>query len=113
MFYRHAIEFNRMDNFYLVFDQRGALEQFRTDPTDVQTHYWYRDENQPYGPTTQAPQFPFVNHPDDSPRGVLVYERERFTTLNNTDADRRAFLERSRPVFISRFLGSTVEGQIE
>jgi hypothetical protein len=109
---------SRLDTFYIVFDRFGGVRQFpdrgiiRNDP---KTHYWYRDVNQPYpdpnGGPKAAPIFPLVNHPDSSARGVLIYNRAQFQELPNTDADRRAFLAKAKPVYVSRSLGELVEGR--
>ncbi len=121
-----AAKFNRMDTFYILFDRFGSSHELRTSPTDYRTHYWFRDLTQPYADPNAAnasvdpPVYPLVDHPDSSVRGVLVYDRERFLDLPNTDggaADvrdvqtRRGLLMKARPLYVSRSLGAIVEGR--
>jgi len=107
---------SRLDTFYIVFDRFGGLRRFPDTPILAgvyTTHYWCRDMNQPYpqSDTTQPPIFPLVDHPDRSARGVLVYDRNQFQELPNADPDRRAFLEKARPIYVTRSLGELAEGR--
>jgi hypothetical protein len=103
--------FSRLETFFLIFDRSGRVQQFPADPSDVSTHYWYRDLSQAYtsGGTLVVPE---VNHPDPSPRGIIIYDRKAYEELPNQDQARRELLMKSRMIYVNRSLGSTLEGQL-
>ena len=67
--------------------------------------------NAPGSPPNPPAVFPLVDQPDSSTRGLLVYNRAQFLELDNTDAARRPFLEKAKPIYVSRSLGELVEGR--
>ncbi len=110
--------FNRLDTFYIVFSRTGGVSTMNVTPgvaaAAKATHYWYLDETQPYWDGTLNKVLSrFIDHPDDSARGVIIYDRKEFESLADDDATRREYLRRSRSVYVNRSLGSGVEGRVQ
>lgn len=106
-----ATSFNRLETFFLIFDRSGRVVQFPADPNDPSTHYWYRDPLQAYTSGNNL-IIPEINHPDPSPRGIIIYDRKAYEELPNLDSERRNLLMKSRMIYVNRSLGSTLEGQL-
>ncbi len=101
-------DYNRFENFYVAFNSLGEITRIPKE------NNVYADQTQAYdgdGPSNNAiTRDSIVDHPDESARGLLVYDRTAYDQISPTDgAGRLAFLQRSRPVFINRITGSIVE----
>ncbi len=109
-----AVKFNRIETFYVVFDQEGELTRF---PPAYNT---YADLTQQYL-QSDVWVVPYVNHSDksdpDSQRGysarsLLVYDRQQWLNQPDTHAARLAFMQsQARPVYISRATGAILGGK--
>jgi len=106
--YPDVVNYNATESFYVVFSPAGSVTQFGTD------RLVYRDESQrdADGTPLYVPYPHTTNRRFASARGFIVYDRKRYESVNPSGRVRRDFLAaEGRPVFISRFLGSIVEGE--
>ena len=96
--------YNRIENFYIVFDGQGEL----TDTIQI----IYADKTQTYIVGTDDIVIPRVIHPDRAARSLLIYDRKRWLNIAPNDRVARwRFLAReSKPIYINRALGTLVEG---
>ena len=95
--------YSRLETFYILFSAEGELVR-RPAGTTI-----YSDQTQRY--LVGADQkTPFIIHPDESARGVFVYDRRQWNELALGDsAGRAALLGQSWPIYINRVAGSAVE----
>jgi len=111
---RDSTSTNPFETFTIVFNQRGEVIEARPmygingAPSD---NYQYQDQTQSLDSSLIGQ---LTSYPYPSARGVIMYDREKFLALANSDPtyERRAeFLAKNgRPLYINRFLGSLVEG---
>jgi prepilin-type N-terminal cleavage/methylation domain-containing protein len=108
----NAVPYNRFETFYIVFNKLGELSRYPA------TNIVYKDHTQAYPnpafpatPPVPPALDPIVDHPDDSARGLLIYDREAYNRFAPTDAQGRlTYLQReARPVFLNKSMGSVVE----
>ena len=79
-----AVNYNRFETFYIVFNKDGELIRFPWD------YIYYADRTQRYpkdidGDGDLDSVSPRVDHPDNSARSVLVYERKKWDGINPND----------------------------
>ena len=97
-----AVNINPFETFYVCFSGQGELE--RRDAGSIR----YSDRTQAYGGN---PTFPEVDHPHDSARALLLYDRRKWKNIADP-ASRLAFLQtQCRILYISRMTGAIVEGR--
>ncbi len=108
----NAMPYNRFDTFFVVFNRDGELTRFEhVEPATGAGKNWYEDRAQAYWAGNDV-FYPYVDHPDDSARSVLAYDRKVWDGINPGDgAGRLEFLGRdARVVHINRATGAIVEG---
>jgi len=100
-----AVKFNRLETFYIVFDSEGELTRFD------RSNNHYADLTQQYL-ESDVWIAPYVEHPDESARSLLIYDRQQWLNQPNTHAARLAFMQsQARPVYISRATGAILGGR--
>jgi prepilin-type N-terminal cleavage/methylation domain-containing protein len=96
-----AVPLYPFDTFYLVFSRNGLIETFS------KSKLYYMDETQ-----IDSGNVPFIKHPHDSAEGVLMYERKKLDGFIGSTPSLVSYLStQGQPLFVNRFLGTTVEGQ--
>jgi len=97
--------FDLLDTFYVVIGADGELTRFPASDNG------YFDQTQPYIVGTDT-RTPYVGHPDESARGLLVYDRKKWDSLPaNDNGARLDFLRTTgRVLFINRATAAVVEG---
>jgi hypothetical protein len=101
---RVAVNYSRLDTFYIVFDQNGELTHF------LPAYNYYADKTQQYLKAGEQVVTPYVDHPDPSARALLLYDRKQWEELPDVHDTRWSFLAReSRPVYINRATGALIE----
>jgi len=97
-----AAAFNRIENFYIVFNPAGDLVCYPAG------NLVYADQTQQYVAGTVLTS-PWITHPDPSARAVVLYDRRQWNEIPPTNgADRTNLLKASRPVNINRTTGTIV-----
>ena len=99
-----AAPFNRLDSFFIVFNEQGELTHFPA------SNNYYADRTQMSMSGTKV--WPaYVPSPDDSARGLIVYDRQVYESIAPNDGQARLnFLrDKARTVYINRVTGEIVE----
>ena len=97
-----AAAFNRIENFYIVFNPAGDMVRYPA------VNLVYADQAQQYLAGTVFTS-PWITHPDPSARAVFLYNRRQWNEIPPTNgADRTNLLKASRPVNINRATGTIV-----
>jgi hypothetical protein len=106
-----ADDINRLDTFCIALTESGELDQL-----DV-ANIAYRDRTQAYDdPSLPGWQYPIVTDPVApgslfSARAVILYDRDTWNQITDSDA-RREFLKREgRVLYLTRFGASILEGR--